>query len=518
MKTKLSLLASTVLLVMGCQSTKPETTLSTNNETPVVKTPAKPKNQQVTTLADIEHDMAEVNDVWQRIRNGMQLDIADKALINQYRQWYIDNPRHLEIISQRAEPFLYFILEEVEKRNLPTELALLPIIESSFNVTAYSHMHASGIWQLTLPTATTFKVKNNWWYDGRRDVRASTIAALDLLEYLYNKMDHNWIYAIAAYNSGEGRVFNAIKRNKLKGKPTNFWKLHLPKETAHYVPQLLALADAVKNASEYGINLNPIDNQPKIAIVDIGSQLDLKLAAEMANISVDELKALNPGLLRWATPPNGPHFLTIPFESKSAFNQKLAALSPDSRMNWLRYKIKPGDSLSVIARNYNTPISMIRSSNGIKGNNIIAGKYLIIPVAATDSEIANLASEQTLTKSTHKKSSQTANIYIVKSGDNLWDIARSNDVSVKQLTKWNKLNQKQLLKIGQKLVIYPNEFINYDSLSANVINYKVKSGDSLARIAARYNVSVNELVQWNSLNKNNYLQPGQMLKLLVSKT
>jgi membrane-bound lytic murein transglycosylase D len=518
MKTKLSLLSASVILMLGCQSITPNVNDEVIKDTSSVKVPAKTSKQQPRTIEDIEQDVAEVNDVWQRIRDGMQLKIAEKELVDKYRQWYIDNPKHLEIVSQRAEPFLYFILEEIEKRNLPTELALLPVIESAYNPTAYSPSDASGLWQLTLPTANAFKVKTNWWYDGRRDVRASTIAALDLLEYLYIKMGKNWNYAIAAYNSGEGRVLNAIKRNKNNGKETNFWMLKLPKETAHYVPQLMALADIIKHSDELGINLPAIENKPQIAIVNIESQLDLNLAAEMAKISVDELKTLNPGLLRWATAPMGPHLLAVPAESAKSFNQSLASLEPDARINWVRYKIKSGDSIGEIAQQFETSPTMIRNSNGIKGNNIVAGKFLIIPVASKDPDLASMSADQLLARKPVIQSSNQRQTYTVKSGDSLWAIANKNNVSMAQITKWNKLKKDQSLKIGQSLVFYPNQIAKTDSNKDKVVSYKVKSGDSLVRIAARYKVTVADLIEWNSLKKNNYLQPGQMLKLLISNS
>ncbi|UCX04730.1 lytic transglycosylase [Shewanella glacialimarina] len=517
MKTKLTLLAASIILVIGCQSVKHDIDTDPVIDPTLVKVPTK-LSKQPTSIEDIEDDLAQANDVWQRIRDGMQLRIADKELVEHYRQKFIENPHHLEVVTQRAEPFLFFILEEIEKRNLPTELALLPIIESAFDPSATSSSDASGLWQLTLPTAAAFKVKTNWWYDGRRDIRASTIAALDLLEYLYAKMDKNWIYALAAYNSGEGRVLNAIKRNKNKGTETNFWMLKLPKETAHYVPQLLALADIVKNSSELGIHLAAIENKPRIEMVNIESQLDLNLAAEMANISVEELKLLNPGLTRWATAPEGPHYLTIPADNAKGFKRSLASLDPNSRINWVRYKIKPGDSISEIADQFETSPTMIRSSNGIKDNNITAGRFLIIPIATKDADIESLHADQQLARKPVVKSSTKGQSYLVKSGDNLWNIAKNNNISVDQITKWNRLRKDQSLKIGQNLIFYPNEIAQTNGLSEKVVNYRVKSGDSLARIAAAYKVTVADLIEWNSLQKNKYLQPGQMLKLLIANS
>ncbi|QIR14554.1 LysM peptidoglycan-binding domain-containing protein [Shewanella aestuarii] len=518
MKTKLSLLAATIMLVTGCQTVTPENDINIIETPQPIKNTTQAKKVTSTSLADIEQDVAEVTEIWQRIRDGMQLTIVDKDLVAQYRQWYIDNPKHLEIVTERAAPFLYYIVEEVEKRNLPTELALLPVIESAFIPTAYSQSHASGLWQLTAPTAATFGVKSDWWYDGRRDIRASTIAALDLLEYLYKKMGNNWNYAIAAYNSGEGRVFNAIKKNEGKGKETTFWKLDLPRETAHYLPQLLALADIIKNSQQLGLPLYPIQNRPAIEMVNIDSQIDLNLAAQLAGVSLDEIKRLNPGLKRWATAPTGPHYLAIPSDNADQFKQSLAAIDPDSRINWVRYKIKSGDSISEIASRFETSASLIRSSNGIKGNNIIAGRYLIIPVATIDPDLPALATEQTLARKPVVLSSNTQQVYKVKSGDSLWGISRSNNVTVAQILKWNKIDQSKPLKIGQNIIFYPKQVVNTSDINGKIVSYKVRSGDSLARIAAKYKVTVSELIEWNSLQDSKYIQPGQMLKLLISNS
>ncbi|PMG26489.1 lytic transglycosylase [Shewanella sp. 10N.286.52.C2] len=472
----------------------------------VVPQPIKPEKVVDEVAAPVE-----ITDVWQRIRLQLTMPIDDVKLVNKYRDWYLANPRHLEIVSQRAEPYLHYIVEELEKRNLPIELALLPIVESSFDPSAYSASAASGLWQLTTPISNYFGVKSDWWYDGRRDVPASTTAALDFLEYLYDRTGQNWLYAIAAYNTGEGRVNNAVRRNKAAGKSTEFWALSLPRETQRYVPQLIALSDVVKNADKYGIKLTPISNEPHIAVVDTQSQIDLKLAADLANMPVKELKALNPGLDRWATSPDGPNTLVVPFDKAAQFEQKLANLDPKSKLNWHRYQIKSGDTVSHIAKHFDTSASFIRSSNGLKNNNIRAGKYLIIPVPA---EGANLTTEQLLAQA--KPSSVKTKTYTVKSGDSLWVIARKNDVSVDDLIRWNRLPKNGTLSIGKQLKI--GAVSSSKNNAERTVNYKVRSGDSLARIASKFNVSVNDLIEWNRLQNSKYIQPGQMLRLIVDVT
>ncbi|MEL4389374.1 LysM peptidoglycan-binding domain-containing protein [Shewanella xiamenensis] len=511
MRVSLYVVVGGFALLTGCQTLdnpqvpKPEAeTVTTENTVPQYYLATEPESAQIT-------------DVWERIRQGMQLPIPDKKLVNYYRDWYINNPKHLELISERAAPYMYLIVEELEKRHLPIEIALLPIIESAFDPSASSTSAASGLWQFTTPMASHFGLEMNWWYDGRRDVPASTTAALDMLEYLYDKTNNNWLYAIAAYNSGESRVLNAIKRNEDKGLKTDFWSLDLPKETKRYVPQLLALAEVIKHADEYGITLAPIDNSPSIEVVDIDSQIDLAMAAGLANMTTNELLKLNPGYNRWATSPMGPHTLVLPIDKSEEFKKALAETESEARVSWLRYTIKPGDSLGSIAEKHHTSINAIRAANGMKNNNIIAGRPLIIPVSADDKQLYALSTSQKLPKKAAVATSGNKLTYKVKSGDSLWQIAQAHNVSVKQLMTWNHLSKDSKLQSGQQLtIVAPQE--KHDNEQIRTVSYKVKAGDSLARIANKFKVTVPELREWNGLTASQYIQPGQVLKLVVDES
>ncbi|SDJ83567.1 membrane-bound lytic murein transglycosylase D [Ferrimonas sediminum] len=460
------------------------------------------------------------DDVWERISRQMTLTVPDNTRVDRFRKWYKANPRHLEIVSERADPYLYLIVEEVERRGLPIELALLPIVESSFDAFAYSHGAAAGLWQFTSPMGRYFGLQQNWWYDGRRDVAASTRAAMDMMEYLYNKLDHNWLYALAAYNTGEGRVFRAIKKNKAKGKPTDFWSLDLPKETERYVPQLLAVADVIRNAEEYGIDLAPIANKPQLQEIDTGSQIDLALAADMADMSVADLHRLNPGYNRWATAPDGPHKLLLPLDKADGFINALADTGSTERVNWLRYEVKNGDSLGVIAKRYHTRIGIIQSVNNLDGNMIRIGQHLLIPVAAKDPELYPFSADQRLARKQSKKRANFKLEHVVKPGDSLWTIARANKVKVSQLASWNSMAPSDTIRPGQKLVVWVNRISKKQDKTSVMrqVSYKVKSGDSLARIAKKFNVTVADLVRWNQLDSQKYLQPGQGLTLYVDVT
>ncbi|QFU22608.1 LysM peptidoglycan-binding domain-containing protein [Shewanella eurypsychrophilus] len=513
MRKNIIVIAGAIALLSGCQSF--DTSVTDKQEPSLEPTVATDmKSSPVTPTVKI--DVVEVTDVWQRIRLGITFDVPDQKLVNQYRDWYIKHPQHLERVSERAAPFLYLIVEEIEKRGLPIELALLPIVESAFDPFAYSHGAASGLWQFTSPMARHFGLEMNWWYDGRRDVPAATIAALDMMEYLYKKTDGNWLYAIAAYNTGEGRVINAVKRNKRNGKPTDFWSLSLPTETRRYVPQLIALADVIKNSDKYGTKLFPIANKPNIEVIDVGSQIDLALAAGFAGMTTSDLHKLNPGYNRWATAPKGPHNLVLPVERVAEFKVAMADIDVEDRLNWERYQIKSGDSLGLIAQRYRTTPSALRAVNDIKGNTIIAGRHLLIPVAANDPEqYAHTLEQRVKSKQNISRGSEKID-YTVKSGDSFWKIANAHKIKTAQLARWNNMAPKDTLKIGQKLAIWTGSKSN--SSVTRKVNYTVRSGDSLARIASKFKVSINDLVRWNALEKTKYIQPGQKLKLYVDVT
>ncbi|MBS3785862.1 MAG: transglycosylase SLT domain-containing protein, partial [Gammaproteobacteria bacterium] len=239
------------------------------------------------------------NDVWDRIRAGFSLPAGDANRVARERQRYIGLNDFWTAVSERASPYLFHITEEIDTRGLPMEVALLPIVESAYKPTAYSHGRAAGLWQFIPSTGRHFGLDQNWWYDGRRDVLASTDAALTYLTNLHELFDGDWLLAFAAYNAGQGTVARAIKRNEAAGKPTDYWSLSLPRETMQYVPRLLAARDIVLDPSAYGVALLPVNNQPALSVVELEHQFDLALAAELAGIDMEMLYALNPGYNRW---------------------------------------------------------------------------------------------------------------------------------------------------------------------------------------------------------------------------
>ena len=234
------------------------------------------------------------DDVWDRVRDGFRLRELDSPHVDYYVKWYAERPEYLERLGDRASLYLYYIVEELERNDIPMEIALLPAIESAYKPTAYSHAHASGLWQFISATGRRYGLKQNWWYDGRRDVVSATGAAIQYLSFLRDEFDGNWFHALAAYNTGERRVQRAILHNRRRGKSTAYEHLNLRRETERYIPKLLAIKRIVEN----------------------GSQIDLSIVAEAAGISTSKLHELNPGFRRWATDPAGPHRVLVPAESR----------------------------------------------------------------------------------------------------------------------------------------------------------------------------------------------------------
>lgn len=474
--------------------------------------------QDIVDTQNIE-TQAVITDVWQRVSDGLRFHIPDDKRVESQKNWYLKHPEYMKRVVTRAQPFLYYIVDEIEKRDMPMELVLLPIVESAFDPFAYSHGRAAGMWQFIPGTGKRFGMEQTWWYDGRRDVVASTQGALDYLTYLANMFDGNWLHALAAYNSGEGRVSKAIRANKKAGKPTDFWNLRLPRETRAYVPKLLALADILKNRETYAYAWPEVENVAVIDIVDIGSQVDLAFAADLAGMSLKELHALNPGFNRWATSPEGPHRLVLPLDKASAFADALAKIDRNDRLNWVRYTVKSGDSLSEIASKYHTTVKVVKQVNELKSNTIRVGQAIMVPVALKALDAYSLSQGERLATTQNTKRSAHKITHTVKTGDTLWDIARKYKVSTKKLASWNGMAPNDMLKLGKKLVVWQDTPVttNGDAIIKQ-LTYTVRNGDSLSRIASKFNVRVNDISKWNNINSKRYLQPGQKLKLFVDVT
>jgi len=477
----------------------------------------------VTTL-----DVAspEKPDLWQRSRARFVLESEDRPHLEREKAWFQRNQKYMDRVSDRARLYLHHIVSEVERRNLPGELAMLPVVESAYQPFAYSPARASGIWQFIPSTGRHYGLRYSWWYDGRRDVVESTRAALDYLEKLHAEFSGDWLLALAAYNSGEGNVRKAIRRNLRNGKPIDFWSLKLPRETRSYVPRLLAIAAIVASPDDYGLTLKPIPDEPYFASTQLDGQIDLALAAEMAKVSLEEMYLLNPGFSRWATDPDGPHRLLLPVNAISDFELRLAELPADQRVRWHRHVIKNGDTLGAIAHRYRTSISALKQANNLRGTTIRAGRSLIVPMASRSLADYRLSADMRRAMRRGIPGSGNKIIYKVRRGDSLWLIARRFGVSVNKLARWNGLSKRSVLRPGKRLVIWRGAAPTKakatvtkvaSAAAADIAQgasvHVVRRGDNLWTIARRYQLSSRNLAEWNRIPADAILQPGQTLSL-----
>ncbi len=460
-----------------------------------------------------------------KLRWGFSLKPVDNRRIRAERDWYVKHPDYLSRVFTRAQRYLPFITEQLEQRGLPLEIALLPVVESAYDPFAYSHGRAAGLWQMIPGTARRFGIRQNWWYDGRRDVVDSTRAALDYLEYLYKLNDGDWLNAIASYNSGEGNVRNAVRRNRRSGKGEDFWSLRLSRETSTYVPKLLALVDIVRDPSRFNLTLPNVVDEPQFVVADIESQLDLALAAELAGVDVDTVYAYNPGYNRWSTDPNGPHRLVMPVEAADDFAAALAGVPHGERVRWKRHKVRNGETISEIAHKYHTTITPVRAANNLRGNTIRAGHYLMIPVATKPLAAYSQSADARLAKMQGRQRAGNKVDHFVASGESFWTISRHYRVTTRQLAAWNGMAPGDTLPVGRKLVVWTNAAASprvspTSALGSTTrkLRYTVRRGDSLYLIANRFRITIADLVRWNKIDKNKILRPGQTLTMYVDVT
>jgi len=529
---RLSIVMASAVLLNACstvyqpdigvdESSEAETTSRTvGNRDTAARVSIEPRLE----LGEVQE--VEFKDIWARIGAGMQFaNKYDNARIDEQIQFYRDNPSYLKAVTERASPFIYEIVEEIERRGLPMELALLPIVESAFNPNAVSPGNSVGLWQIGSSTALTLGLKRDWWYDGSRDPIASTSAALDYLTTLQQMFDESWLLSLAAYNTGPGNVRKAINSNEVRDRDVDYWSLNLPNITEDFAPKLIALSRLVADPDHYGMELAEVANAPAVQLVDVGYQLDLALAASIAGLDSETLYQLNPGFRQWATHPDGPYSLLVPAEVADAFTIALVEQRERPNVTWDRYVVQSGDSLGKIAQQFRTQVGVLQQVNAIEGSRIIAGESLLIP-RAYDSAAPILAPNAPDYAATDRLSSVTNTLppepparYTVRSGDSLWLIANRYQLSVAELRQWNQLEVSALIKPGQELVLQADATLAQISTKRSAEaqqRYTVRSGDSLAKIAQRFRITAEELANWNSIQIGDLIHPGQQLVLRPS--
>jgi membrane-bound lytic murein transglycosylase D len=387
-------------------------------------------------------------DIWERIRSGFAIVELDSEEVPHNEEFYVSRPYYMKRVIERSKRYLFHIMEEVERRGLPTEIALLPIIESAFNPKAHSHSDAAGIWQLIPSTGKNYGLKQNWWYDERRDIVAATAAALDYLEKLHD-MFGDWKLVLASYNWGEGAVGRALARNRSSGLPTDFRSITLPPETQNFVQRLATVKNIISNPAAFGIELASIPNQPYFEKVTAARHIDIKLAAKLANIPLNEFKALNPAHNRPVINVDSSRTLLLPADKVEVFAENLKNHGKPL-VSWQAYRPKKGETVEKIAAQYGISAQRLKDVNDIDigESGITPGQILLVPInGRADGEDISVMSNKPATP----KLPERFFIYAVKKGDALFNIARRYGVTVGQIKSWNRDTDR--LSIGQKLIL-----------------------------------------------------------------
>ena len=394
------------------------------------------------------------NDLFDRIRHGYALADVDSPAVDSQLAYFANHPDFLQRAFTRADPWLYYIVQQLESRGMPTELALLPMIESAFQPYAFSRARAAGMWQFIAGTGRIFGLKQDWWYDGRRDPIEGTRAAMDYLQSLHDRFNGDWLLAIAAYNCGENAVARAVSANQNAGLPIDFWNLRLPRETRAYVPKLLAMRRLVLEPARYGLEISPIPNEPYFREVATGGQVDIKIVADLAGVSVDEIYQLNPAFHRWATDPTGPHRLLVPADAAPGLQAALDQLTPDQRMRVEHYVVARGDTVSSIARQFATRPDVIRQLNGLGPTEpVVVDSSLRVPAShfQLPPDVVKAAMRVDGPVFTARRHMRRPVIRIVRRGDTLYRLARRLHTDVRTLAKLNHIRPGAKLHAGQRI-------------------------------------------------------------------
>ncbi|WP_312950434.1 murein transglycosylase D [Superficieibacter sp.] len=455
MKAKAILLAS--VLLVGCQSSQHDGNVPQHAQS--LSAASQGEAGKFTSQARWMDDgtfTAQDQDLWAFIGDELKMGIPENSRIRDQKQKYLQNKSYLHDVTLRAEPYMYWIAGQVKKRNMPMELVLLPIVESAFNPHATSGANAAGIWQIIPSTGRNYGLKQTRNYDARRDVVASTTAALDMMQRLNRMFDGDWLLTVAAYNSGEGRVMKAIKANKARGLPTDFWSLSLPQETKIYVPKMLALSDILKNSKRYGVLLPNADESRALARVRLNSPVEMKQLADMAGISVSKLKTFNAGVKGSTLGASGPQYVMVPQKHAGQLRESLASgeiaavqpglLADNAPLTSRSYTVRSGDTLSGIASRLGVTAKDLQQWNNLRGAGLKIGQSLTVGAGSSAQRLAN--NDDSIT-------------YRVRKGDSLASIAKRHGVNIKDVMRWN--SDTDNLQPGDRLTLFVKNSLTPDS-------------------------------------------------------
>lgn len=514
--------------------------------------------------SNLTPDLPAKDDLWNRIRAGFALQDIESPLVQEHENWYASRPAYVDRMTRRSQLYLFHIVEEVQRRNMPTEVALLPMIESAFNPKAFSRSSASGIWQFIPSTGKDYGLNQNWWYDGRRHVLKATNAALDYLQRLYG-MFNSWDLALAAYNCGEGTVSRAIAANQAKGLPTDYLSLKLPDESRNYVPKLLAIKHIIANPQAYGLTLNDVPNKPFFSTVKIQKHIDTALAARFADITLEEFVALNPAYTKPVITYHDNEVLLLPTTKVDIFKTNMRRYGDRQLFSWQAYQARRGEKVDRIAGQFGITPTQLRNLNNVvqdKKGRLKTAQLLLVPMKLAKPLPTPVQVASTNTTSANNSSplvNAVPQSYVIQKGDTPFSVSRRFGVTVDALQAHNQLGTSDF-KIGSNIEIPiavedKNSFetvalplkidetvemkttpalyassTNADSAMSKADNrdipritkssttskrsfYTVKRGDTLFSIAQAFQVAVKDLQKWNNLHGKSRLMPGIKMKV-----
>ena len=484
-------LSLAVLMLHGCSSLIPAP--DERNEEPDRAAVPTYSTLPAISRPDDEGKRAEdhQHDLWRAVATRFTLPVPDNARIDAELRRYTRHPDYLREVSERAEPYLYMIVEKLEAANLPLELTLLPIVESAYLPQALSSSSAAGIWQFIPSTGTYFGLERDAFYDGRRDIEASTDAAVTYFSQLRGMFDDDWPTAIAAYNGGQGTLLNAIRENERRGLPTDFWSLkQLRKETRDYPARFFALVKIFSNPEKYGFAPHPIENRPALAQIELDQSINLVKLADLTGMDHKALYRLNPGFGRSIT-GDKPRQLLVPHEARGRFDVQTLTSAASAAESWQRYTFVRGDSFYRVARRYGSSVDELLAINRRQSALARPGEVILVPAGRVDRAVA----------------AGNAETYTVQRGDSLWAISRKHDIKLAELRRMNHYADNPVLRPGDKVVIGVKD----EPGARGGSKYVVQPGDTLWQLAQRFSMTVDELTNLNQIGRDTTLKPGQEL-------
>ena len=475
-----------VISVFGCQQT-PTITKDIPNEISI----------------NTSYELVEKKDSYENIWEYLQVNnkIKQSNYLDEQILSYMNN--HLRDIDKFEEYlndsyyFLYFVIKELEKNNLPIELSILPYIESNYDPFSISPSGAVGMWQFMPRTGRLYELNKSWWSEDRHDPFKSTEAAIGYLKYLYQRFDGDIYLSIAAYNAGPSLVDKRINQNKRKGEDIDFWSLNLPTQTKNYVPKYIALRELILNPEKYGITLPNIPYDSVVQKITIPGQVEILALSEYLEIKPELLYKLNAGYTKWASAPKDESIFFIPKEKYFLFSSEKNPFNKTNDINWISHTVNKGDNLWDLAIKYDTEVDVIKEVNYLNNDLLSINDNLLIPLGKTKSN--NFIPYE---------------MYIVSEGDTLWSIAKKYNLNVNNLARMNSLNKNEYLQLGQQLSIgNKNIYRNMESKKRTIL-YSVKQGDNLFKISELFDVTISSIEEINKFS-NPILMPGQIIKIAI---